>query len=292
MTNKDSDSEFSNNMVFVDANATKHALFRLFGNNKSISIQFNLTELKVSGEQLLPNFENDINNLRDTVLAPRGSDMEINLELQGSPTNNPELLNTEIFFTGLNTTTRPPTVFEIVHFNSEGVDVLLKSHTKTTSSLKITIKKPYIDYGGILTVRLPQTVGGYLGGYYYGHMIRVLEFYTQEVIPFGHLGVYYLPSTTLVQEPSHSILCAAMGNPPPDVVILKVTPDGVRKETLTETIMLDTVTNMKSLTLYADKPESSEGRYICRYGIVLLAISSANQASVLTYVLLYTSTLK
>lgn len=87
--------------------------------------------------------------------------------------------------------------------------------------------------------------------------------------------------TTVVFRPDQSLMCAAMGNPRPDVSIIKVYPDNSKAEVPAETIIRDDYTYIKTFTLTADNPRYMEGNYLCRASTETKVISTMTE--VLTY---------
>ena len=222
---------------------------------------------------MVPYIKTDQLDLNDFYVAPQDGDLNITVNIKDDPRDGLILRDSELFFTGLNTTSDPPRVFEIIDFNSDGLGLTGSKHKNGTTTFVITLRQPYVQYGGILTFRLPKDVGRYVEDYFAGNLVNILNPITQELIPYGNLGIYRLPARTLISEPAKSILCAAMGNPRPEVFILKVDPDGKLIETNAETIVVDSVTNMKAITLYADDIAESEGTYTCRYSCLMFSSS-------------------
>lgn len=131
--------------------------------------------------------------------------------------------------------------------------------------MTITLRYPYVQFGGILTVRMPykEAMTGLIEEFYYGPFIKILAPGTEDVVPRNTIGVFPVSRQLVVFPPTQTMICAAMGNPRPQVSILK-NDQGMLTEMASETVILDSSMNMKVYTFSAKDSKNSEGMYICR----------------------------
>lgn len=244
----------------------RQMFFRLYNDDESVNIRFNLTEIENAQEQNVFPPTAGLLKVNSSYWAPVDSDLNITAIVNKNARDFNELAFVEVFFTGLNTSASPPAIFEIMNFNSEGLGLSMSRRTETTSNMDITLRYPYVQYGGILTVRMPykDSMTGLVEEMYYGPFIKIYAPNAKEVVPNNTLGIFPLARQTIIFPPSQSMICAAMGNPRPEVSIVKIGSGGKTKEIPTETVILDSYMNMKVLTLSANQPKRTEGRYICK----------------------------
>lgn len=243
--------------------------FRLYNDDESVDLRLNVTELGTRQEKLIKAPASGFLTIDKSFVAPRVNDLKITGTVNESLyklTSGPFI---DVFFIGINASASPPRVFEILRFDYKHPYIRLvtsggKYYPK--SSIDITLKYPYAQYGGILFVRMlyRDSIKSLVERLYYGPHVKVFPHEGMNVIRENAIGIYTLPRQTLVYQPSQSITCTAMGNPRPDVSVWKVTKDGKKKEEVTETVILDNYINRKVVTLSPDRPNETEGRYICR----------------------------
>ncbi|XP_053397828.1 uncharacterized protein LOC128546085 [Mercenaria mercenaria] len=240
--------------------------FRLYDDEQSLSVKLNLTEIEKPQQQNVTAPVEGLLQVNSSYMAPLDSDLNITAIVNKDTRDFQAIDFLEIFLTGLNTSANPPEVFEILNFNSEVIDVSISRRTDTTTNMVITIRYPSIQYGGILAVLLPyrEAMSGMVERLFYGNSIKIYAPDSKEVLPRNTIGVFPLAQQTVIFPPAQSIMCAAMGNPRPNVAILKVVNNGKTKELETETFISDSYTNSKVLTLAAKRPRKEEGVYICR----------------------------
>lgn len=247
-------------------NTMRQMFFRLYNDDESVNIRLNLTEVEIQQEQkVLPPMA-DLLTVNSSYVAPMDSDLNITAIVNKEARDFNELAFVEVFFTGLNTSSSPPSIFEIMNFNSEGLGLSLGRRNKTTSNMDITLRHPYVQFGGILTVRMPyrDSMTGMVEELYYGPFIKIFAPNAREVVPNNTMGIFPLSRQTIVFPPTQSMICAAMGNPRPEVSIIKLVNGGKTREIPTETVILDSYMNMKVLTLEGAQSQETEGRYLCR----------------------------
>lgn len=240
--------------------------FRLYTDEESSSVQLNITAMDTNQEQQVVKQDVDLLKINKSFVAPRDNSLVISSIVNRNPKEFYELAHVEVFFTGLNTSTSPPTIFEIMHFNSDGLDLSGGRHTNTTSYMNITLRQPFVQYGGILSVRMPyiDMNVSMVEKIFYGPFIKIYRPDGNNVIQENTMGIFPLDAQTVVFPSNHSIMCAAMGNPRPEVSIFKMTQGGKKTDMVTETVISDSYMNMKVMTLSAVQPMQTEGRYFCQ----------------------------
>lgn len=260
-------SRYTSTVDVEKLSTMRQMFFRLYNDDESVNVRFNLTEIENAQEQNVIAPTAGLLEVNNSYWAPVDADLNITAIVNKNAKDFNELAFVEVFFTGLNTSSSPPAIFEIMNFNSEGLGLSMSRRTDTTSNMDITLRNPYVQYGGILTVRMPyrDSMTGMVEEFYYGPFIKVYAPDAKEVVPQNTIGIFPLARQTIIFPPSQSMICAAMGNPRPDVSILKRINGGKTKEIPTETVILDSYMNMKVLTLPAKQLRKTEGRYICRF---------------------------
>ncbi|KAL4232830.1 putative aminophospholipid-translocase [Mactra antiquata] len=240
--------------------------FRLYNDDESVNLRFNVTELdkKQTQDVIAPDAE--LLKINTTFVAPSDSDLNITGIVNRNAHEFDELAFVEVFFTGLNTSASPPTIFEVMNFNSDGLALSGERRTNTTSNMQISLRHPYVQYGGILTVRMPyrNSITGMVEELFYGPFIKIYSPDGKYVVQNNTIGIFPLPRQTIIFPPMQSVICAAMGNPRPEVQVLKMTSGGLKEQKETETVILDSYMNMKVLSLNAALQKKTEGRYVCR----------------------------
>lgn len=244
----------------------RQMFFRLYNDDESINIRLNLTELEHNQEQTVVAPTAGLLTVNSTYVAPLDSDLNITAIVNKEAREFSELAFVEVFFTGLNTSASPPAIFEIMNFNSDGLGLSMTRRNATSSNMDITLRSPYVQYGGILTVRMPyrDSMTGMVEELYYGPFIKIFAPNTRDVVPNNTMGIFPLPRQTIIFPPAQSMICAAMGNPRPEVNIVKLQNGGKTLDVPTENVILDSYMNMKVVTLEAADGRRAEGRYICR----------------------------
>ncbi|KAH3737857.1 uncharacterized protein LOC127851647 [Dreissena polymorpha] len=256
---------FFSDVTIDDLSNMRNLFFRLYNDDESLNMRVNMNETSKNQTHVVTQPTADYLTVNTTVKAAQDLDLKIPAVLVQDPTEVDQLAYAEVFFTGLNTSASPPAIFEIMHFNSEGLGLSLTKRTNTTSNLEIVLRKDYAQYGGILTIRLPyrNTVGGLVEEFYYGPFVKVLAPGDDSVVLPNTIGVFPLSRQIIVFPPTQTMICAAMGNPRPEVSILKVANGDARPVPL-ETVILDSSMNMVVHSFKAADPANTDGRYICR----------------------------
>ncbi|XP_045197860.2 uncharacterized protein LOC123552338 [Mercenaria mercenaria] len=240
--------------------------FRLYNDEQSVSIELNPTEIEKPQQQNVTAPAVGLLQINSSYMAPLDSDLNITAIINKSTKDFREIEFVKVFLTSLNTSANPPEVFEILNFNLEEIDLSISNRTDTTANMVITIRYPYVQYGGILGVLLPyrESMTGMVERLFYGPFIKIYAPDAKEAVPRNTLGIFPLAKQSVIFPPAQSIMCVAMGNPRPNVAILKVVNNGKTKELESETVILDSYTNIKVLTLAAKRPRKEEGVYMCR----------------------------
>ena len=259
----------------------RQMFFRLYNDEESVNVRFNLTEIEIAQQQNVTAPTLGLLKVNSSYTAPQDSDLNITAIVNKNARDFNELAFVEVFFTGLNTSASPPAIFEIMNFNSEGLGLSMSRRNDTTSNMDITLRYPYVQYGGILTVRMPyrESMTGMVEELYYGPFIKIYGPGAKTVVPENSLGIFPLARQTIVFPPTQSMICAAMGNPRPNVTILHLLNGSKTKEVPTETVILDSYMNMKVLTMSAKQTKKTEGRYICRFVISFIIIKEQEKVT-------------
>lgn len=243
----------------------RNLFFRLYNDDESVNIRLNISELASGQNHTMVQPRAGYLTVNKAFVAPNDTDLNITAVVSENARDFKQLAYAEVFFTGLNTTASPPAIFEIMNFNSDGLGLSMTHRDEATSNMTITLRYPYVQYGGILTVRMPykEAMTGLVEEFYYGPFIKILAPGTNDVVPRNTIGIFPVARQIIVFPPTQSMICAAMGNPRPEVSILK-NRRGILKEMPAETVILDSSMNMKVYTFRADNPGNSEGMYLCR----------------------------
>ena len=243
----------------------RNLFFRLYNDDESINIRLNISELMYNQNHTMTQPRAGYLKVNKTFEAPADIDLNITAIVNEDARDFKQLAYAEVFFTGLNTSASPPAIFEIMNFNSDGLGLSMTRRNESTSNMTITLRYPYVQFGGILTVRMPykEVMTGLVEEFYYGPFIKILAPGTQDVVPKNTIGIFPVSRQIVVFPPTQTMICAAMGNPRPQVSILK-NELGALKEMPAETVILDSSMNMKVYTFSTADRVGSEGRYICR----------------------------
>ena len=224
------------------------------------------TALETRGSYSISPLNLDIVFPSDQIIAPPHENLTLTVTIHGDIAS---IAYSEIVLTGLNTTSNPPMVFEAFGYAGQGPDNAIsikpKSVNLTHLVIEITIRNDYSKYGGVLSAKFSSDTEGIIRGLLHGVSVHVLSSDLLATVPPDEIGVFPMRRTTVVFRPDQSLMCAAMGNPRPDVSIIKVYPDNSKAEVPAETIIRDDYTYIKTFTLTADNPRYMEGNYLCRY---------------------------
>lgn len=245
----------------------RNLFFRLYNDDESINIRINISEVLNRQNHTLVQPKSGYLKVDRAFTAPRDTDLNITAVVNEDARDFKQLAYAEVFFTGLNTTASPPAIFEIMNFNSDGLGLSMtgSGSNDRMSNMTITLRYPYVQFGGILTVRMPykEAMTGIVEEFYYGPFIKILAPGTTDVVPLNTIGIFPVARQLVVFPPTQTMICAAMGNPRPEVSILK-NENGAVNEMPAETVILDSSMNMKVFTFSSDDKLGSEGMYMCR----------------------------
>jgi len=244
----------------------RNMFFRLYNDEESLNIRLNVTDFLKNQTHVVDQPPTEYLQIQNKYMAPIEGDLVIPAVLSNMAGNSEQMSFAEVFFTGLNTSTTPPSIFEIMHFNSDGINLGLSQNPQQASNMNITLRNEFAKYGGILTVRMPYPTltGGIIDEFYYGPFVKIVSSGKDNVVPENTIGVFPLPRKMIIIPPTQTMICAAMGNPRPTVTILKDLGGGNIKPIASETVILDSTTNMVVHTFRAENPQETEGRYLCR----------------------------
>ena len=172
----------------------------------------------------------------------------------------------ECYLSGLNMSSSPPEMFELSSFSH--MNVTSNDISGSEKRTVIDIDKIYSQYGGMLSVMLkihPDSPGLY-SHLLFGKQFPILSLDKQTVIAPGSIGLFQIPTRTVLYPPSQSIICGAMGNPRPYITLEKHNVKNMLSEELPEdvSIDMDEFTTMKAYTIEANSSDV-EGKYTCRY---------------------------
>ena len=246
-------------------NLTTTIIFRVHSSHDSVGVRLDPAELEVRGSYPISPLNLDIVFPSDQIIAPANDNLTLTLTIHGDIAS---IAYSEIVLTGLNTTNNPPMVFEAFGYAGQAPDNAIsikpKSVNLTHLVIEITIKNEYSKYGGVLSAKFSSDTGGLIRGLLHGVSAHVLSSDLLATVPPDEIGVFPMRKTTIVYQPDQSLMCAAMGNPRPDVSIVKIYPDKSKSEVPSETIIRDDYTYIKTFTLTSDNPKYMEGNYLCR----------------------------
>lgn len=115
----------------------------------------------------------------------------------------------------------------------DGDAIRLSDKTTTISSeWLISLKEPYVQRGGVLSVFIPVMEDsnpvlkdGIFKSVHIGYNITILPPDSTELVPENTLGIRPWPNTTTVFTANHSLTCIAIGNPQPKLQILRELAD-------------------------------------------------------------------
>lgn len=241
--------------------------FWLYNNEESFSVRLNVTAMETSQEQDVAKPYADFLKINKSFVAPNDTELIISGVVNRDTREFRQIDYVEVHFTGFNTSTSPPTIFQITQFDSDGLAVKSGRYNNTISYFNITLGQPFVQYGGLLSVRMSffEMDVGIVERKLYSPLIRIYGQGGKNVFQNNTIGIFPLDAHTVVFSSNHSIICAAMGNPRPEVSVYKMTKNGKKKTKMTtETVILDNYLNVKVMTLSASQPKETEGHYLCQ----------------------------
>ena len=252
-------------------NMTTTIIFRVHTSHDSVGVRLDPAALETRGAHSISPLNLDIMFPSYQIIAPAEKNLTLLLTIYGDIAS---IAYSEIVLTGLNTTNNPPMVFEAFGYAGQGSDsaitIMPKSVNLTHLVIEISIRNDYSKYGGVLSAKFSSDTEGIIRGLLHGVSVHVLSKDILATVPPDAIGVFPMRRTTIVFPPNQSLMCAAMGNPRPDVSIIKIYSDGSKAEVPTEQIIRDDYTNIKTFTLAADNPKYMEGNYLCRYLLLFI----------------------
>ncbi|KAL4232829.1 hypothetical protein ACF0H5_007515 [Mactra antiquata] len=253
--------------------------FRIHNENESVNLRFNLTQLDKKQIQDVIAPDQDLLKINTSFVAPSDTDLNITGIVNRDAREFDELLFIDLSFTGLNTSTSPPTLFEITN----GLGLTGERRTDNTTNMVISLRHPYVQYGGILNMYMPylNSMNGVVERLYYGPFIKIYSPDGQYVVQHNAIGLFPLPKQTIIFPPTTSVTCGALGNPRPEVDIFKITKAGLKKQQATETVIFDSHMNVKVMNLDAALKGKIEGQYVCRATNGNQTIDAPTEATVL-----------
>ena len=248
-------------------NITTTIIFRVHSAHDSVGVRLDPVELEMRGSYPISPLNLDIVFPSDQIIAPLNDNLTLTVAINGDIAS---IAYSEIVLTGLNTTHPPPMVFEAFGYAGQAPDNAIsirpKSVNLTHLVIEITIKNEYSKYGGVLSAKFSSDTTGLIRGLLHGVSEHVLSRLSGMLatVPPDEIGVFPMRKTTIVYPPDQSLMCAAMGNPRPEVSIVKIYPDNSKAEVPSETIIRDDYTYIKTFTLTSSNPEYMKGKYLCR----------------------------
>ena len=254
-------------MFISHTNITTTIIFRVHSTHDSVGVRLDPAELEVMGSYPIAALNLDIAFPSDRIIAPLNDNLTLTLAIQGDIAS---IAYSEIVLTGLNTTNTPPMVFEAFGYAGQAPDNAIsirpKSVNLTHLVIEITINNDYSKYGGVLSAKFSSDTTGLIRGVLHGVSAHVLSRLSARLatVPPDEIGVFPMRKTTIVYHPDQSLMCAAMGNPRPEVSIVKIFPDNTKAEMPSDIIIRDDYTYIKTFTLSSDNPEYMKGKYLCR----------------------------
>ncbi|XP_060566974.1 uncharacterized protein LOC132725804 isoform X2 [Ruditapes philippinarum] len=257
---------FDSSVEIGELKKLRDLILFLYNEEENLSIRFNLTEIAVTvdREQIVMQPTEILITVDKRFQATNDTDFSISTTVYENVLFLKDFPTFEIYFTGVNDNSSE--IFEIFSFNSDLIAVNMSATSANTTNMEIIVKQMIAKYGGILTVRFWSPMTGMLQDLYHGPIIQIQAVGTDDIVYNNTLGVFPLPKQTVISAPSSTLMCAAMGNPHPNVTIVKVINGPERNEIETKTELITRVNNMemKVLTLNWDASGYIEGLYVCR----------------------------
>lgn len=254
-------------------NITTTIIFRVHSAHDSVGVRLDPAALEIRGTYPISPLDLDIVFPSDQIIAPALENLTLTLTINGDIAS---IAYSEIVLTGLNTTNNPPMVFEAFGYAGQAPDNAISikpiSVNLTHLVIEISIKNDYSKFGGVLSAKFSSDTEGIIRGLLHGVSVHVLSSDQLATVPPDEIGVFPMRRITIVYPPDQSLMCAAMGNPRPDVSIIKIYSDNTKAEVPSETIIRDDYTFIKTFTLTADNPQYMEGKYLCRQVCIIILI--------------------
>ena len=261
---------YASEIELFDLNLTRLIFIRIISRNSKATITLNHTAILEKGEQAFSDPYCKVTGYQSTLVLPNNlkNDYNFTLSIERSylklkekrtPGNSYDL---DYYLTYVNTTTDPFTVNEI--YNN---DMALSSIDNGIGDidLVITIKKEHLENRGMFGLDIPQPASQYVERINYGIVIEIRREDFKSVVPPGSVAVYTGFQNVYIYTSVASIFCFAMGNPKPDITIFRE-QKGQLKKLMSDEVILDEVTRLKTVTLHDDDNEgvSMLGTYVCR----------------------------
>ena len=256
---------FSSVVKIEEPENIKDLILFLYNEEESVSVRFNNSNLATYQDQDVIKPTERFITVDTCFKAENDKDLNISTIVHENVSFLKDFVSFEIYFTGVNESSSE--IFEIFSFNSNLIKVNLSYRSQNTANMVISVSRRIAKYGGMLTVRFWFPMTGLLKDLYHGPIIKILAPQNDNIVHNNTMGVFPLAGQTVVFPPSSTLMCAAMGNPRPNVSIAQIIDGHESKEIETETeiIARDNNLMMKVLSLNWNQSERIEGRYVCRY---------------------------
>lgn len=251
---------FTSTVDVEELRTIKEIVFHLYNDEKIVSIIFNPKELENATQQTIigPNIR--LFDLNSSYMAPPHGDLNIYTFINRSAAELSNIVSIEGYQSGVNSTSSE--IFEIFTSNSDYIRI---DHL-SAPDVVLTIRQPYVQFGGQLTLRYQQRMTGMLKELHYGSSVKIFPPGAEDAFRNNTLGVFPNDPVTFIYPPATSILCAAIGKPLPNISVFKVNSDGNEESLSTEAIVAGKYMSMKIITLSTEQTkETINGLYICRY---------------------------
>ena len=182
-------------------------------------------------------------------------------------------LRASAMFRGLNPELSQSFV-EINSYRREGMRIESVNISENQWNVSVEIENSYSTFGGILTLQLhirPSRYNLQEALVYNTEYSKEYEIYsdvyengeTNVVIP-GDQTLAHLSSITWLQMPRQAIICKAIGNPRPDVVLTNLTKFNEQDVLSPVRVVENEYITEKAYILPLNK-SGTEGKYACRY---------------------------
>ena len=258
--NKHEDGQMSTSITIKEFKSLRYLYFRLFNEDESFLIQFNIHEINTTGKQIVSTIDSDAVEIDEFVQAPKEADLNFNITIRSN------LSLTELHFNGLNTSAIPAEVFKLYSFRDNRLRFGLADEIDGQKVVTIKIDKEVAQYGGVLFIVVTdQRENGYILKSARAWSVGVRSPITKQVMPAKSLAVTAFPyeKNMYLESEKQSLFCTAMGAKTPEVSIYRKSDNGdVISEVNGYITGVDAFSVSKEYQIQQGKYQ--EGTYVCR----------------------------
>ena len=278
-SNSDDPNSFSTEVTIHDVMDISVAYLRLYSKTQYVTIRFNNSAHIDEGSATITAWRNRIVDIEDSIIAIANNNLTLNvivkfdsefLKMLNESSKSIQELFLEfgdIVIDGVNTTADPHVLFEALNgFPANIFFVDVANINETTFNFTITVLEEYVQYGGLLILTIPDISStDYISEIRHGYVVRILSPQSNTVVAENSFALFPLANETYIFTKRATLICFAMGSPPPKVMIYKEGQDQEYHSLSSgqEDLVKDDYTHMIGYTVAANDT-NNQGRYLCR----------------------------